>query len=47
MCQDLSLVFIHICKFSSLTVRARVGSNFLVLAVEELSFWRFIRRLFN
>ena len=36
MCQDLSLVFIHTCKFSSLTVRARVGRNFLELAVEEL-----------
>ena len=25
----------------------RVGSNFLELAVEELSFWRFISKLFN
>ena len=33
MRQDLSIVFT--CKFSSLTVRARVGSNFLELAVEE------------
>ena len=32
---------VYTCKFSSLTVRARVGSNFLELAVEELSFLAF------
>ena len=38
---------VYTCKFSSLTVRARVGSKFLELTVEELSFWRFISKLFN
>ena len=47
MCQDLSLAFIHVSSVLLCTVRARVGSNFLELAVEELSFWHFISKLFN
>ena len=38
---------VYTCKFSSLTVRARVGSNFLELAVEELPFLSFISKIFN